>query len=110
MKKNLIFLNIFLLNLIPENIFNKELFVLWKISRSDSQTSAGKPLNKIFMTLCHNSPKLNRSSWYLTSKKDLKVPHLIQGLAYVKLEDENSLQEALKEVERTHMDRTVKIV
>ena len=32
------------------------------------------------------------------------------GLAYVKLEDEKSLTEALKEVERTHMDRTVKIV
>jgi len=33
-----------------------------------------------------------------------------RGLAYVKLEDEESLQEALKEVERTHMDRRVKIV
>lgn len=32
------------------------------------------------------------------------------GLAYVKLEDEASLQEALKEVERTHMDRKIKIV
>ena len=30
-------------------------------------------------------------------------------MAYVKLEDEASLQEALKEVERTHMDRRVKI-
>ena len=32
-----------------------------------------------------------------------------RGLAYVKLEDEESLQESLKEVERSHMDRTVKI-
>lgn len=31
-------------------------------------------------------------------------------MAYVKLEDEKSLQEALKEVERTHMERRVKIV
>merc|ERR1719215_1482747 len=33
-----------------------------------------------------------------------------KGLAYVKLADEKSLNEALKEVERTHMERTVKIV
>jgi len=33
-----------------------------------------------------------------------------KGLAYVKLEDEKSLNEALKEVERTHMERVVKIV
>ena len=32
-----------------------------------------------------------------------------RGLAYVKLEDEASLNEALKEAERTHMDRSVKI-
>jgi len=32
------------------------------------------------------------------------------GLAYVKLEDEKSLNEALLDVERTHMDRQVKIV
>ena len=31
-------------------------------------------------------------------------------MAYVKLEDEKSLNEALKAVERVHMDRTVKIV
>jgi RNA recognition motif-containing protein len=33
-----------------------------------------------------------------------------RGLAYVKLEDEASLEEALKEVERSHMDRMIKIV
>lgn len=32
-----------------------------------------------------------------------------RGLAYVKLQDEASLQEALKEAERSHMDRMVKI-
>jgi hypothetical protein len=30
-------------------------------------------------------------------------------LAYVKLEDEQSLQEALKDVERKHMERVIKI-
>jgi len=33
-----------------------------------------------------------------------------KGLAYVKLEDEKSLTEALNEVERTHMERKIKIV
>lgn len=31
-------------------------------------------------------------------------------MAYVKLEDEKSLEEALKDVERTHMERRIKIV
>jgi hypothetical protein len=31
-------------------------------------------------------------------------------LAYVTLADESSLNEALKNVERTHMERTVKII
>tara|TARA_B110000503_G_C7058577_1_gene375612 strand:+ start:290 stop:421 length:132 start_codon:yes stop_codon:yes gene_type:complete len=31
-------------------------------------------------------------------------------LAYLKLEDEASLKEALKEIERSHMDRKIKIV
>jgi hypothetical protein len=31
-------------------------------------------------------------------------------LAYVKLEDEKSLNEALKDVERVHLDRKIKII
>jgi RNA recognition motif-containing protein len=46
----------------------------------------------------------------LDFKKRSKGKMFNSGLAYVKLEDEKSLTEALKEVERTHMDRTVKIV
>tara|TARA_B110000503_G_scaffold142717_1_gene240526 strand:- start:2694 stop:2849 length:156 start_codon:yes stop_codon:yes gene_type:complete len=34
----------------------------------------------------------------------------ILGLAYLRLEDEASLNEALKEIERTHMDRKIKII
>ena len=34
----------------------------------------------------------------------------ILGLAYLKLEDEASLNEALKDIERNHMDRKIKII
>ena len=45
-----------------------------------------------------------------TIKRDPKVIFLKTGLAYIKLEDEKSLTEALKDVERTHMERKIKIV
>lgn len=43
-------------------------------------------------------------------RKRSKGNIFIIGLAYVRLEDENSLNEALKEVERTHLDRIIKII
>ena len=46
----------------------------------------------------------------MTIRRDLRVRGVKKGLAYVKLEDEKSLTEALKEVERTHMERKIKIV
>ena len=64
----------------------------------------------MFMTLFLNLHKLNKLNLFLTFNKDLKVLIFILGLAYVKLEDEKSLNEALKDIERTHMDRTIKIV
>ena len=64
----------------------------------------------MFMTLFLNLHKLNKLNLFLTFNKDLKVLIFIKGLAYVKLEDEKSLNEALKDIERTHMDRTIKIV
>lgn len=76
----------------------------------DSQTSVGRPQNKISRTLSAASPKFLKLNWFWISRKDLEVMELKLGLAYVKLEDEASLQEALKEVERTHMDRKIKIV
>ncbi len=46
----------------------------------------------------------------LDFRKRSKGKMINLGLAYVKLEDEKSLTEALKEVERTHMDRQIKII
>jgi len=39
-----------------------------------------------------------------------KGKRISSGLAYVKLEDKESLAEALKDVERTHMERKIKII
>ena len=46
----------------------------------------------------------------MTIKKDLKVTNLIIGLSYVTLENEKDFNEAIKPVERTHMERIVKII
>ena len=78
--------------------------------KSDSQTSVGKPPNKISMTLSAASPRSLKLNWFWISRRDPEVLDLVLGLAYVKLEDEASLKEALKEVERSHMERKIKIV
>lgn len=46
----------------------------------------------------------------LDFRKRSKRKRISLGLAYVKLEDKESLAEALKDVERTHMERKIKII
>lgn len=53
--------------------------------------------------------KVKEIKLVLDHQKRSKGFKLILGLAYVKLEDEQSLQEALKDVERKHMERVIKI-